>query len=132
MSGTYSSLAASPGIAADGFYAKGTSSVAQLFEILREIEDAGVRQAKRAAAPIWIPAMPGQSDENSAAVVACPECLRAFSRPLRGPALPQESSCPYCLSPVQLAIVKQSEKMDRTGLLLPAAQNMICDPSWAG
>jgi hypothetical protein len=46
------------GVAADAFYAKGTSSVAKLFEILCAIKDEATRQPARVAAPIWIPGVP--------------------------------------------------------------------------
>lgn len=114
MSGEYSGLAISPGIAADGFYAKGSSSVARLLDILREIDDAATRQARRASAPIWIPGLPIHRNDVSTTAVACPECLRVFTQRVDSNSLsPQESWCPHCLSPVQLAIVGQSESKDR-------------------
>jgi len=113
MSGAYSSHIASPGIAADGFYAKGSTSIGGLLDILSKVEDEEVRQSRRATAPIWIPGLPIHRDDLSTTAVACPECLRPFSHSLDDTtALQHESRCPHCLHSVQLAIVAQSEAMD--------------------
>jgi CheY-like chemotaxis protein len=121
MSGGYSGVAACSEIAADGFYAKGSSSVAALFTIMAEIDDEEARESRRAMAPIWIPGLPAQQGDISTTALARPECLRVFSHSLRTPALrPQESCCPHCLNPVQFAIVRPPGKMDHTHLLLSA------------
>ena len=57
MSGEYPGTVVSPGVAADGFYAKGSNSVERLLEILRDIADEEIRRSRRAATPIL---MPGQ------------------------------------------------------------------------
>lgn len=124
MSGDHSITRVSPGIAADGFFPKGSGSLARLFEILSQIEDQGVRQSTRAAAPIWIPGLPIHQSDQATTAVACPECLRAFSHPLNhGALLLQESQCPHCSSPVRLALVRQSEEIDTT--LPPSATKNI-------
>lgn len=116
MSGAHAGLTDSPGIAADGFYAKGSSSVFGLLEILREIDNGGVLQSRRAAAPIWIPGLPIHQGDRSTTAVACPECLRVFSHPVHDEMpLPLESCCPHCQHPVQLAIVTQLELEDKAG-----------------
>jgi CheY-like chemotaxis protein len=116
MSGAHAGLTVSPGIAADGLYAKGFSSVFGLLEILHEVEGQDIRQSRRAAAPIWIPGLPIHQGDLSATGVGCPECLRVFSHPVRNDAaLPLESRCPHCQYPVQLAIVTQLEKSDWAG-----------------
>lgn len=117
MSGMYSvTTISSPGIAADGFYAKGTSSVAQLLEILREIDDEELRKSRRATAPIWIPGLPIHHGDLTTTAIACPECLRVFLHSLRYPkCLKEERCCPYCLHSLELAVVGQSGEMDRSG-----------------
>ena len=121
MSGEYPGITVSPGIAADGFYAKGSSSVARLLEILREIDEEESRQARRAAAPIWIPGLLIHQDNLFTTAVPCPECLSVFSYPVHtSPSSQQESRCPHCLHPVQLAIVQQQEEMDKACLPLSA------------
>jgi CheY-like chemotaxis protein len=119
MSGAYSGGSVPAGVAADGFYAKGSCSIAGLFEILSAIEDKAVLQSTRAAAPIWIPGLPIRQRDLSTMAVACPECLRPFSHSPRDEAfVEQESDCPHCLRSVRLAIVRPSEEMDKTALPL--------------
>jgi CheY-like chemotaxis protein len=131
MSGAYSGAIVPQGVAADAFYAKGSSSVARLFDMLYAIKDDGARRSARAAAPIWIPAMPiGQSDRSTIAI-ACPECLRTFSHRLHHAELPRaEHCCPHCLYTVQLAIVRPSADVDSTCLSLPATPDWISVPAY--
>ena len=78
MSGAYSGVAVPQGVAADAFYAKGSSSVARLFEILGAIKDETTRHSVRVAAPIWIPGVPIDRGCLATIAIACPECLRTF------------------------------------------------------
>jgi CheY-like chemotaxis protein len=121
MSGAYSGVAIPQGVAADEFYAKGTSSVARLFEILHSIRDEASRHSKRAAVPIWISGMPLEENKLKIFVVACPECLRTFPYPLHDAKLScAERCCPHCQHPVQLAIVGPLTDMDETCISSPA------------
>ena len=116
MSGTYSGTTLTSGIAADSFYAKGSTGADGLLDILSKIKGEGVRRSRRAAAPIWIPGLPIQQSDPSRTAVACPECLRVFCHPLRNAVVQQEEShCPHCSCPVPLAVVRQPEGMDSTG-----------------
>jgi hypothetical protein len=125
MSGAYSGKVASPGIAADGFYAKGSTSIGELLEILSKVEDEEARQSRRAAAPIWIPGLPIHKGDLSMTAVACPECLRTFPHSLDdATSLQQEGRCPHCLHSVQLAIVGQSGAMDTTAFALSTTQEL--------
>jgi CheY-like chemotaxis protein len=128
MSGAYSGTAVPDGIAADGFYAKGSTTISRLWEILHLIDDAEQRQAARAAVPIWIPGPPTDQADVLTAPVACPQCLRTFFHPLPGdPLAAEESHCTHCMSPVRLAIVKASEEMDRTALSIPISSRPVSD-----
>jgi len=121
MSGAYTGETVPDGVAADGFYAKGSMLVGALFHTLRAIEDSRVRQSKRDAAPIWIPGASIGQEDTRTTTVACPECLRTFAHSLAGTPLGQQKSCcPHCMSPVQLAMVRQAEEMDRTPISLSA------------
>ena len=125
MSGAYSGRIACPGIAADGFYAKGSTSIGELIEILSKVEDEEVRQSRRTAAPIWIPGLPIHQGDLSRTAVACPECLRAFSHSLDdATTLLHESRCPHCLHFVQLAIVGRSDAMDTAAFALSTTQEL--------
>lgn len=78
MSGAYPGTDVVRGIAADAFYAKGASNVAQLFEIVRAIETGRDVYAARAATPIWVQGLPIDRSDTSTVIVSCPECLRTF------------------------------------------------------
>jgi CheY-like chemotaxis protein len=121
MSGSYSGLAVPQGIAADAFYAKGSTSVARFFEILAVIKDEAARHSVRAAAPIWIPGVPIDQSGLATIAVACPECLRTFPHRLRNAEFSHtEHSCPHCHHRLQLAVARPTEDMDQTGLAMPA------------
>jgi CheY-like chemotaxis protein len=132
MSGEHSAETTSPGIAADGFYEKGSSSVAGLLEIIRTIGDVESRQSKRATAPIWTTGLPVCQGDLSSVAVACPECLRVFTHPLHdGAVVTEESRCPHCSYSVQLAIVRQLEKVDTTIFPLMTGARWIGEPAYA-
>jgi CheY-like chemotaxis protein len=108
MSGAYFGATVPAGVAADGFYAKGSSSIDRLFEILRTIGDEVLRHSARAATPIWIPGVPIDERDLSTVVVACPECLRTFSYCLHILQLSYaERRCPHCLHTMRLSVVRQ-------------------------
>jgi CheY-like chemotaxis protein len=117
MSGAYPGAILPCGVPADAFYAKGACSVAELFDMLYAIKEDSTRYCARAAAPIWVPALPIGQDDFSVMAVACPECLRTFYHCLHDVELLRaERKCPHCLHPVQLAIVRTSADTDKTGL----------------
>jgi CheY-like chemotaxis protein len=117
MSGAYSGATVPQGVPADGFYAKGSSSVARLFEILYSIRDEATRYSLRDASPIWIPHASSFQDGLANTAVACPECLRTFPHSLHHVrSLPAERHCPHCQHSVQLAIVGPTANMDQTNL----------------
>jgi hypothetical protein len=121
MSGAYSGVAVPQGIAADAFYAKGSTSVARLFEIQHAIKDDATRHSLRAAAPIWIAGVPIDQEGLATIAVACPECLRTFPHCLHDAEfLHTQRCCPHCHHPVRLAIVRPPAGMDQTGLGIPA------------
>jgi len=124
MSGAYSGNSVPSGVAADGYYAKGSSSIARLFEILTAVADESTRRSTRAVAPIWIPGLSTDHGDHSTTAIACPECLRTFSHYLRNiEFLREERCCPHCLVPVQLAIVRPSTDLDKTGLQVSTTVN---------
>jgi len=60
MSGAYSEMSFPHGIAADGFYPKGSGGIRELLEILRKMNNDKLRNSTRASAPVWIPALPSR------------------------------------------------------------------------
>jgi ActR/RegA family two-component response regulator len=108
MSAAYAGVVVPPDIAADGFYAKGSSNIARLFEIVLTIQDEDMRQSLRVPVPLWIAGLFHHEKGHSTPSVACPDCLRNFSLSRCCAMLDRhEQICPYCLSTVQLAIVRQ-------------------------
>ena len=126
MSGAYHGTEVPHGVAADAFHAKGSGTVGHIFEVLHAIDDPEQRQAKRAAAPIWIPGPSIYQGDLQTAFVACPECLRTFVHSLREePMAAEESRCPHCMSLVRLAIVQEAEKTDRTALTISVTARSV-------
>jgi CheY-like chemotaxis protein len=115
MSGAYSGTGIPPGVAADAFYAKGSTSVDQLVQTISAIwrEDS---YSPRSSAPIWIPEISTDHVGSSALFVSCPECLRLFSQRATDDAglLPATGNCPHCMTLVEFALVRQSEGTDGT------------------
>jgi CheY-like chemotaxis protein len=131
MSGAYSGVAVPKGVAADAFYAKGSSSVAQLFEKIRAIKDVATRHSLRVAAPIWIHGLLIDHGCLATIVVACPECLRTFPHRLDDAnLLHTECCCPHCDQMMQLAMVRPTADMDQTGLEIPARTVRITVPAY--
>jgi CheY-like chemotaxis protein len=131
MSGAYSDMAVPQGIAADAFYAKGSTSVARLFEILCAIKDDATHHSLRAVAPIWIPGVPIDQGGLATIAVSCPECLRTFPHCLHDAEfLHTERCCPHCHHPVRMAIIRTLADMDQTGLGIQAKTVRISVPTY--
>lgn len=131
MSGSYPDVAGPSGVAADAFYAKGSRSVARLFEILDAINDEPARHTSRAAAPIWIPGVPIDQGGIATIAVACPECLRTFPHCLHDTEfLHTERCCPHCHHSVRLAIVRPSKDLDQASFGIPAKTVRISVPAY--
>jgi CheY-like chemotaxis protein len=128
MSGAYSGATIPAGVAADGFYAKGSSSVARLFEILSAVGDEAERDSARDTTPIWIPGVPIDERDLSTTAVACPECLRTFSHRLHNLEFScAERRCPHCLHTLRLSIVRPQEDMDKTRLSFSATGKRLSE-----
>jgi CheY-like chemotaxis protein len=112
MSGAYSGTSIPPGVAADAFYAKGSSSVDQLVQTISAIwrEDS---YSPRRSAPIWIPEISTDHVGSSVLFVSCPECLRLFSQRATDH-LSTAGNCPHCMTLVEFALVRQSAGTDGT------------------
>jgi CheY-like chemotaxis protein len=131
MSGAYEGALVPAGVAADGFYAKGASSVAYLLEIISAIEDDSTRRSRRVTTPIWIPALCGKTRGCSTTAVACPECLRTFAHHSHEREfMPEECSCPHCMHHLELVIVRGSIELDTTGTHLLSTSDMFNETSY--
>jgi len=127
MSGAYSGEVNPPGIAADAFYAKGVSSVAQLIQIVGTIwrDEACL---SRSATPVWISDISADHAGVPVLFVSCPECLRPFPQRVAGLELSQrEGQCPHCSIPVEIALVRQSTMTDGTPISITPAKVQLDD-----
>jgi CheY-like chemotaxis protein len=104
-SGSYSGRAVPAGVAADAFYGKGTTSVADLLQMVSSMKDQSEVSLPRAATPIWISSALVDPTGGRSALVACPECLRVYPHSVTDAEYSQDTKCPHCSYLVQLAIV---------------------------
>ena len=125
MSGAFSGEAVPSGIAADAFYAKGASSVAQLIEIVSNIWRVEAH-SPRSATPIWIAEITLDHAGTPVLFVSCPECLRPFARRAeRFELMPWKDSCPHCKTMVELALARQTRGTDGTPISLEAVEEQM-------
>jgi len=107
-SGAFSGDAVPHGIAADAFHEK-ARGLNGLFDIVKTatLASTHARAGASASIPIWI--SPSRSSESSDAevLIACPECLRAFSLSV-GAAdfVIHETNCVYCDTAIHYATVQ--------------------------
>ena len=120
MSGAFRGMDIPPGVAADAFYAKGESSVAQLIEVVRTIwREEGL--SFRPATPVWISEIPIDHAAASFLLASCPECLRPFPHRLTNVEVQQRETCPHCLISFELSLVRPPVVMDVTALSISPA-----------
>lgn len=125
MSADYSGVVVPPGVAGDGFYAKGPSRIARLFEILLDIRNEEVRHSLRVAVPVWITRSTHLEGDRSRSDVACSDCSRTFS--LSFDCVPfdrHNQFCPHCSSREKVAVVRQPGEDDHGAT--PSAHAPVC------
>lgn len=104
MSGSYARGIASQGVAADAFYEKDGTGIAQLLLIVNSIKEETDSRLIRFSTPVWIPRPSTESLGGACATLACPECLRAYPCAMNETDRVHHESCPYCQFRVELAI----------------------------
>lgn len=117
MSASYSRGVIPQGVAADAFYEKDTTSIAQLLLIVNAVRNEPESQLLRVSTPVWIPKPSITPAWGSSAPFACPECLRASSCAIDERDSPHHWSCPYCLYRVQLAFCPSNTEADEQSLV---------------
>jgi CheY-like chemotaxis protein len=113
MSGAFSGDEAPSGVAADAFFQKGCS-MGTLLRIIESLPRPAPLRPSRPVklAPIWIQSNGRNPSGEQCVTIPCPECLRTFSEtPGVVAQLIYETSCVYCHSPIQYAIVKPVEPL---------------------
>jgi CheY-like chemotaxis protein len=116
MSGSFSGDEVPSGVAADGFYQKGSSIVALLRIItsLPRIERHAI-QPSNPETPLWIHRTGNDTSPDEHVIITCPECLRSFSQPLGAGYLPRKTDCIYCESPIHYAIAEPADQITLQG-----------------
>jgi CheY-like chemotaxis protein len=114
MSASYPRGVVPQGVAADAFYEKDATSIAQLLLIVNAVRNEPESQLLRASTPVWIPKASIMPAGESCAPFACPECLRAYPYVIDERNSPHHWSCPYCLYRVQLAFCPAATEADES------------------
>ncbi len=117
MSASYPRGVVPQGVAADAFYEKDATGVAQLLLIVNAMRNEPDSQLLRVSNPVWIPKPSIVPTAGSSAPFACPECLRASSYSSDERDSPHHWSCPYCLYSVQLAFCPSNTEADERSLV---------------
>jgi CheY-like chemotaxis protein len=112
MSGSFSGNEAPSGVAADGFYQKGSSITAllRLLEALPQVE----RKAHPPTSPdelLWIHHNSHDLSPDASVTITCPECLRTFPQTLGTGYLKRKADCIYCRCSIHYAIVQEADRM---------------------
>jgi len=125
MSGSFSGDEVPSGVAADGFYQKGSSIVALLRIIasLTHIERYAI-QPSSPEAPLWIHRTAHDTSLGDHIMITCPECLRSFSQPLGACYLPCKTDCKCCESPIHYAIAEPADRIPMQGFQRESATTM--------
>jgi CheY-like chemotaxis protein len=117
MSGSFSGNESPSGVAADGFYQKGSSIAAllRLIETLPQVE----RKAHLPASPdefLWIHHNNHDLSPDASVTITCPECLRTFPQTLGSDYLNRKGDCIYCRCSIHYAIVQGAERIPFAGI----------------
>jgi CheY-like chemotaxis protein len=112
MSGAFCGNEVPSGVAADGFYQKG-SSMGCLLRLMDSVPKSNRANQSHSTAsePLWIQRN-GEGDSGEAVVtISCPECLRSFSHPCsEANNIVCETHCVHCLGLIHYAIVQAAPK----------------------
>lgn len=112
MSGSFSGNEAPSGVAADGFYQKG-SSIGALLRIMETLPQTE-RKAHPPTSPddlLWIHHNSHDLSPDASVTITCPECLRTFSQTLGTGYLKRKTECIYCRCAIHYAIVQDADRM---------------------
>jgi hypothetical protein len=112
MSGSFSGDEVPSGVAADGFYQKGSSIVAllRIMETLPQVERVA-HPPSSPDTPLWIHRNTHDFSPDAYITITCPECLRTFPEALGSGYLNHKTSCIYCRSVIHYAVVQPAGRM---------------------
>jgi CheY-like chemotaxis protein len=94
------------GVAADGYFQKG-SSILMLMRIMESLPrmERFAYQPSCPEAPIWIQANSPELAADEQVIITCPECMRTFPQTLGTGYLRRKTDCVHCYSTIHYAIV---------------------------
>jgi CheY-like chemotaxis protein len=112
MSGWFSGDEAPSGIAADGFYQKG-SSIAALLRIMETLPPVAryAHQPSSPDSPLWIHRNTHDFCPDAYVTITCPECMRSFPQSLSAGYLNRKTDCIYCRGSIHYAIAPSEDRM---------------------
>ncbi|MGD0831371.1 MAG: response regulator [Terracidiphilus sp.] len=112
MSGSFSGDEVPSGVAADGFYQKG-SSVTALLRIMETLtrSQRPAYQSSSSDAPLWIHRDSHDTSPDALVTINCPECLRSFPHALGSGYLRRTTDCIYCRTSIHFAIAPHEDRM---------------------
>jgi CheY-like chemotaxis protein len=112
MSGEFMDNDFANGVAADAFYEKGTpfGKLLLTIEALSDPDLVVLEGNREKPAAVWVEGN-GHHTKETQVMIGCPECFRVFPEVLKAePRQVTETSCAYCESMIQYAIVPVSRK----------------------
>jgi CheY-like chemotaxis protein len=109
MSSAFSAADVPPGLAADAYYEKATSTATllRLIEAFQKEEDRLATLRPRVQTPVWIELHSEHEVPELDITLSCPECLRTFEHPAKAAALAvSDAQCIFCGAVVPYALVQ--------------------------
>lgn len=112
ISGSFSGNEVPSGVAADGYYPKG-SSIGALLRVMTSPPhiERHTPQPSNLEAALWIDHSAHDASPEVQAMITCPECMRSFPQPSGAGYLSCDTSCIYCGSPIHQAIVQLANQI---------------------
>jgi CheY-like chemotaxis protein len=112
MSGAFTGHEVPSGVAADGFYQKG-SSMSSLLRLMgvHPQPDRQLHSLATAPAPIWMQRNEQDNSGEAYATISCPECLRTFPHALSGSiSSMRETDCIFCSSSIHFEVAQSTDR----------------------
>jgi CheY-like chemotaxis protein len=129
MSGSFSGDEVPSGVAADGFYQKG-SSIAALLWIITSLPhtDRLATRPSSSEVPDWIDRNAHEPLSDGHITITCPECMRSFPQAFQGNSLQQQTDCIYCERPISYALDQPENRMPLHGFQRETAASFPPSP----
>jgi CheY-like chemotaxis protein len=127
MSGAFSGNEVPSGVAADGFYQKG-SSMSSLLRLMgaHSQPDRLPHSPATAPAPVWIQRDEQNDSAEAYATISCPECLRTFPHALGGSISSlRETDCIFCSSSIHFEVAQSTDRAHENDQQRPGIEGQL-------